>query len=116
MAPGPRRGSACEQAFYDGISGCWQPSGVSTTAEDIRTKIKDYKIPFDSHFPNQNETRNCWLNYLDFHHCEKAMTTSEGGDVSMCEWYQRVYKSLCPVSWVSAWDDGRAEGAFPGKI
>ncbi|KAI5214276.1 Ets Translocation Variant 2 [Manis pentadactyla] len=91
-------------------------SGVSTMAEDIKTKIKNYQTaPFDSRFPNQNQTRNCWQNYLDFHRCEKAMT-AKGGDVSMCEWYRRVYKSLCPLSWVSAWDDRRAEGTFPGKI
>ncbi|KAL6034578.1 hypothetical protein STEG23_012706 [Scotinomys teguina] len=52
-------------------------------AEDIKTKIKNYKTaPFDSHFPNQNQTRNCWQNYLDFHRCEKAMN-AKGGDVSM---------------------------------
>lgn len=68
-------------------------------AEDIKTKIKNYKTaPFDSRFPNQNQTKNCWQNYLDFHRCEKAMT-AKGGDVSVCEWYRRVYKSLCPVSW-----------------
>lgn len=77
-------------------------------AEDIKTKIKNYKTaPFDSRFPNQNQTKNCWQNYLDFHRCEKAMT-AKGGDVSVCEWYRRVYKSLCPVSWVCAsrWDPG----------
>ncbi|XP_016076473.1 PREDICTED: cytochrome c oxidase subunit 6B1 [Miniopterus natalensis] len=85
-------------------------------AEDIKTKIKNYRTaPFDSRFPNQNQTRNCWQNYLDFHRCEKAMT-AKGGDVSVCEWYRRVYKSLCPISWVSTWDDRRAEGTFPGKI
>lgn len=90
--------------------------GVSTMAEDIKSKIKNYQTaPFDSRFPNQNQTRNCWQNYLDFHRCEKAMT-AKGGDVSVCEWYRRVYKSLCPLSWVSAWDDRRAEGTFPGKI
>ncbi|CAD7681732.1 unnamed protein product [Nyctereutes procyonoides] len=68
-----------------------------------------------SHPGVQNQTRNCWQNYLDFHRCEKAMT-AKGGDVSVCEWYRRVYKSLCPISWVSAWDDRRAEGTFPGKI
>uniref|UniRef100_A0A8D2CDK2 Cytochrome c oxidase subunit 6B1 n=1 Tax=Sus scrofa TaxID=9823 RepID=A0A8D2CDK2_PIG len=68
-------------------------------AEDIQTKIKNYQTaPFDSRFPNQNQTRNCWQNYLDFHRCEKAMT-AKGGDVSVCEWYRRVYKSLCPISW-----------------
>ena len=34
-------------------------------AEDIQTKIKNYQTaPFDSRFPNQNQTGNCWQNYL----------------------------------------------------
>ncbi|XP_019652835.1 cytochrome c oxidase subunit 6B1-like [Ailuropoda melanoleuca] len=70
-------------------------------AEEIKTKIKNYwTAPSESHFPNQNQTRNCWQNHVDFHHCEKIMN-DKGGGVSMCEWYQCVYKSLCPLSWVS---------------
>ncbi|XP_072472473.1 cytochrome c oxidase subunit 6B1 isoform X1 [Notamacropus eugenii] len=91
-------------------------SSGATMSEDIKTKIRNYRTaPFDSRFPNQNQTRNCWQNYLDFHRCEKAMN-EKGGDVSVCQWYKRVYKSLCPVSWVSTWDDRRAEDTFPGKI
>nr|KAF6452879.1 hypothetical protein HJG59_008199 [Molossus molossus] len=64
--------------------------GVSNMAEDIKTRIKNYcTAPFDSCFPNQNQTRNCWQNYLDFHRCEKAMT-AKGGDVSVRKWYRRV--------------------------
>ncbi|XP_036922910.1 cytochrome c oxidase subunit 6B1-like [Sturnira hondurensis] len=71
-------------------------------AEDIKTKIKNCKtLPFDSHFTNQNLTRNHWQNYLDFYHCEKAMA-AKGGDISMCEWYRRVCKFICPISWVLA--------------
>uniref|UniRef100_A0A8C6CLV4 Cytochrome c oxidase subunit 6B1 n=1 Tax=Moschus moschiferus TaxID=68415 RepID=A0A8C6CLV4_MOSMO len=85
-------------------------------AEDIKTKIKSYQTaPFDSRFPSRNQTRNCRQNHLDFHRWEKAMT-AKGGDVSVCEWYQRVYKSLCPISRVSTWDNHWAEGTFPGKI
>lgn len=85
-------------------------------AEDINTKIKNYKTaPFDSCFPNQNQTRSCWQNYLDFLRYEKA-TNAKWGNVSVCQWYPRVYESLCPIFWVSAWDDHLAEGTFPGKI
>uniref|UniRef100_A0A8C1ZQM8 Cytochrome c oxidase subunit VIb polypeptide 1 n=1 Tax=Cyprinus carpio TaxID=7962 RepID=A0A8C1ZQM8_CYPCA len=35
----------------------------------------------------------------DFHRCNKALS-SKGQDASPCEWYQRVYQSLCPMSWV----------------
>ncbi|XP_017695526.1 PREDICTED: uncharacterized protein LOC108510357, partial [Lepidothrix coronata] len=34
-------------------------------AEDIKAKLERYKTaPFDSRFPNQNQTKNCWQNYL----------------------------------------------------
>ncbi|KAL8220150.1 UNVERIFIED_CONTAM: Cytochrome c oxidase subunit 6B1 [Gekko kuhli] len=85
-------------------------------AESIREKLENYKTaPFDSRFPNQNQTRNCWQNYLDYHRCEKAMA-AKGGDPYVCQWYKRVYKSLCPISWVTAWDERIEEGTFQGKI
>lgn len=34
-------------------------------AEDIKAKLDQYRTaPFDARFPNQNQTRNCWSNYL----------------------------------------------------
>ncbi|XP_014443706.1 cytochrome c oxidase subunit 6B1-like [Tupaia chinensis] len=85
-------------------------------AEEFKTQIKSYKTaPFYSHFPNQNQTRNCWQNYLNFHRWKKAII-AKGGDVSVCKWNWRVYKSLCPISWISTWNDCRAEGAFPENI
>ncbi|KAJ8245823.1 hypothetical protein GJAV_G00260680 [Gymnothorax javanicus] len=87
-----------------------------TMAEDIQAKLEKYRTaPFDSRFPNQNQTRNCWQNYIDYHRCQKALT-NKGVDVAPCDWYKRVYKSLCPVSWITKWDDQRDEGTFPGKI
>lgn len=35
----------------------------------------------------------------DFHRCNKALS-DKGQDVTPCGWYQRVYKTLCPMSWV----------------
>ncbi|RVE59655.1 hypothetical protein OJAV_G00190790 [Oryzias javanicus] len=85
-------------------------------AEDIQNKLQNYRTaPFDARFPNQNQTRNCWSNYVDFYRCQKALE-AKGVDTAPCEWYKRVYKSLCPMSWVQKWDDQRDEGTFPGKI
>ncbi|PIO11024.1 hypothetical protein AB205_0013940, partial [Aquarana catesbeiana] len=34
-------------------------------ADNIRTKIENYKTaPFDARFPNQNQTKHCFQNYL----------------------------------------------------
>ncbi|XP_067878151.1 cytochrome c oxidase subunit 6B1-like [Heterodontus francisci] len=85
-------------------------------ATTIHERIKTYKTaPFDARFPNTNQTRNCFQNYLDYHRCQKALSAS-GKDVSLCEWYHKVYKSLCPMSWINKWDDQRDSGTFPGKI
>ncbi|XP_054851302.1 cytochrome c oxidase subunit 6B1 [Eublepharis macularius] len=71
--------------------------------------------PFDPRFPNANQTRNCYQNYLDYHRCTKALA-AKGKDTKLCDWYRKVYKSLCPISWVKNWDEQREEGTFPGKI
>ncbi|XP_067911782.1 cytochrome c oxidase subunit 6B1 [Heterodontus francisci] len=85
-------------------------------AEDIQAKLKNYKTaPFDARFPNQNQTRNCFQNYLDFQRCTKVLT-AKGADTTPCEWFRRVYKSLCPISWINKWNDQLEEGTFPGKI
>ncbi|XP_061530449.1 cytochrome c oxidase subunit 6B1 [Phyllopteryx taeniolatus] len=85
-------------------------------SETIEEKIKNYRTaPFDARFPNTNQTRNCFQNYLDFHRCNKALSAKDQ-DVAPCNWYQRVYKSLCPMSWVAKWDEQIENGSFPGKI
>uniref|UniRef100_V9LH08 Cytochrome c oxidase subunit n=1 Tax=Callorhinchus milii TaxID=7868 RepID=V9LH08_CALMI len=82
----------------------------------LEEKIRTYKTaPFDSRFPNTNQTRNCFQNYLDFHRCGKSLS-AQGRDTAPCEWFHRVYKSICPISWVAKWDDQREAGTFPGKI
>ncbi|KAK1329697.1 hypothetical protein QTO34_009879 [Cnephaeus nilssonii] len=70
--------------------------------------------PFDPRFPNQNQTRNCYQNFLDFHRCVQKMNR-RGKSTQPCEYYFHVFHSLCPSSWVSGrggwWDrrGGRAQ-------
>ena len=51
---------------------------------------------FDARFPNTNQSKNCWQNYVDFHRCEKIK--GEGAEV--CKQFLRTYRSLCPEQWV----------------
>ncbi|KAK2830816.1 hypothetical protein Q5P01_018747 [Channa striata] len=56
--------SICEkrQASLPGISVSKQP----TMSDLMEEKIKNYRTaPFDARFPNTNQTRNCFQNYLD---------------------------------------------------
>ena len=52
--------------------------------------------PFDARFPNQNQTKNCWQNFMDHQRCIK----NKGEDYEPCEHFKKNFKSICPVAWV----------------
>ncbi|KAJ3262801.1 Cytochrome c oxidase subunit 6B [Chytriomyces hyalinus] len=64
---------------------------------------------FDARFPNQNQTKNCWQNYVDYFKC----VANKGEDYAPCTQFKKVYTSLCPIKWVETWDEQRDEGKFP---
>lgn len=63
-------------------------------------------VPYDPRFPNQNQTRNCQQNYVDYYRCLKKK------DESYCAWYKNAYEHLCPNDWIEKWDEQRANGNF----
>jgi len=71
-------------------------------------KIAAKFVPYDPRFPNQNQTRNCQINYLDYHRCLKK----KNGDEEYCAWYKNAYEHLCPVEWYEKWDEQREKGTF----
>ncbi|KAI9665725.1 MAG: Cytochrome c oxidase subunit 6B [Bathelium mastoideum] len=58
---------------------------------------------FDARFPNQNQTKHCWQNYVDYHKCIIA----KGEEFRPCRQFLLAYRSLCPSAWVERWDDQR---------
>ncbi|KAK2141702.1 hypothetical protein NP493_776g01048 [Ridgeia piscesae] len=67
---------------------------------------------FDVRFPNANQTKNCWQNYVDYHRCHKI----KGESYEPCEYFKRVYRSMCPNEWIGKWDEQIESGTFAGKI
>lgn len=45
------------------------------------------KAGFDARFPNQNQTKHCWQNYVDYHKCILA----KGEDFAPC---RQVHRNL----------------------
>lgn len=85
------------------------------TVEQLREDPENVKLstaPFDPRFPNTNQTKNCWQNYVDYHLCLAA----KGEDYEPCGYFKRVYKIICPQNWVSRWDDLRSEGRFAADL
>ncbi|KAH6891114.1 cytochrome c oxidase, subunit VIb [Thelonectria olida] len=66
----------------------------------------------DARFPNQNQTKHCWQNYVDYHKCINA----KGEDFAPCRQFWLSYRSLCPSGWYQRWDEQREAGSFPVKL
>eukprot|EP01115_Flamella_aegyptia_P012027 TRINITY_DN587_c0_g1_i1.p1 TRINITY_DN587_c0_g1~~TRINITY_DN587_c0_g1_i1.p1 ORF type:complete len:219 (-),score=42.30 TRINITY_DN587_c0_g1_i1:53-658(-) len=66
--------------------------------------------PYDPRFPNQNQTKHCWYNYVQYHLCAYEY----GHRAPQCFKFFNNYNSLCPTDWVEEWDDQREEKIFPG--
>ncbi|KAI8821392.1 cytochrome c oxidase, subunit VIb [Fimicolochytrium jonesii] len=81
-------------------------------SEEAETKIELKTAGFDARFPNTNQTKNCWQNYVDYFKC----TAAKGEDYQPCHQFRRAYRSLCPEKWVEKWDEQREEGVFPGLL
>jgi len=81
---------------------------MASFASDALTQT----IPFDPRFPNQNQTRNCWQNYVDFHRCQKI----KGEEYEPCEFFKKNFTTVCPNAWVEKWNDQREKNAFPANI
>ena len=113
-------------------------------AELVENPLKQ-TIPFDPRFPNQNQTRNCWQNYVDFHRCQKLKVMSggfifyffkfilfwrqpkslegveinvvvQGEEYEPCQFFYKNFRTVCPNAWIERWDEQREKGSFPANL
>ncbi|KAM0719715.1 hypothetical protein Q7P37_003848 [Cladosporium fusiforme] len=78
-------------------------------------ELTSARLGFDARFPNQNQTKHCWQNYVDYHKCINA----KGEDFKPCRQptqFYLAYRSLCPSGWAQRWDDQREAGTFPARL
>ncbi|KAH8929279.1 putative COX12-cytochrome-c oxidase, subunit VIB [Atractiella rhizophila] len=67
---------------------------------------------FDARFPNTNQTKHCWQNYVDYYRCINA----KGEEFKPCKQFFRAFHSLCPNGWIAKWDEQREAGRFPANL
>jgi cytochrome c oxidase subunit 6b len=70
--------------------------------------------PYDPRHPNTNQTRHCFQNYVNYHHCKRFLLASKTDSLSKeeevqieekCFPFKRLYKILCPNAWHEQWDE-----------
>ncbi|PYI24718.1 cytochrome c oxidase polypeptide vib [Aspergillus violaceofuscus CBS 115571] len=67
---------------------------------------------YDARFPQQNQTKHCWQNYVDYYKCVNA----KGEDFRPCRQFYHAFRSLCPKAWTDRWDTQREAGNFPARL
>ena len=72
-----------------------------TMSDDANDEVKLETAPFDARFPYTNQTKNCWQNFVDFHRCVNKL----GDEHATCQYFKRVFTSLCPATWVGFGED-----------
>jgi cytochrome c oxidase subunit 6b len=55
-------------------------ANMSDDEERVTMPFKFVTAGFDARFPNQNQTKHCWQNYVDYHKCINA----KGEDFKPC--------------------------------
>ncbi|KAL1931053.1 hypothetical protein VTP01DRAFT_10190 [Rhizomucor pusillus] len=76
------------------------------------TNVKLTTAGFDARFPNTNQTKHCWQNYVDYYKCVNA----RGEEFEPCKQFYRAFHSLCPNGWIEKWDAQREEGTNPSNF
>lgn len=109
-----------DDSYYSTYSQCFSSKTFNQTfkmsdSDDDPLVTKPFKFVtagFDARFPNQNQTKHCWQNYVDYHKCILA----KGEDFAPCRQFFLAYRSLCPSAWCARWDDQRGKGTFPVNL
>ncbi|KAF5395480.1 Cytochrome c oxidase polypeptide VIb [Paragonimus heterotremus] len=65
--------------------------------------------PYDSRFPNVNQTPNCRQNFIDYFRCKRLY----GDEYPPCNYFHRMYTLLCPKIWIEEWEAQVADGTYP---
>ncbi|XP_031339294.1 cytochrome c oxidase subunit 6B [Photinus pyralis] len=71
-----------------------------------------WTAPIDARFPNANITGYCFRMFYDYQRCIGLFSV----DHEPCEYFKKVYTSLCPHAWVKRWNDQIEDHTFPRDL
>lgn len=87
------------------------PSGISKCLNEYFQKNFIWTPKYDPRFPNQNQTKRCFVNFVDYQKCLKVKENE-----TECDYFKQAAKVLCPQQWVEKYNEQLEQGAFPVKI
>jgi len=88
-------------------------------------------VAYDKRFPNTNQTKNCWINYVNYYKLQPQVQAEQeaydnalesGQPIDLSKFpnvvklvsYKNIFKRMCSSSMLEQWDEQRENGVFPG--
>lgn len=90
----------------------WQqvfPAGVSECLREYFRSRASWSPRFDPRFPNSNQAKNCFVNFVDYQRCIKL----KGADYKECDYFKHASDALCPQQWLEKYQEQLENGSFP---
>ena len=88
------------------------PAGVSECLREYFKSKALWAPKFDPRFPNQNQAKNCFVNYVDYQRCLKL----RGEEHNDCDYFKNVAKALCPEQWYEKFEEQVQNDSFTVDI
>jgi cytochrome c oxidase subunit 6b len=88
------------------------PGGISKCLKEYFDSRSLWAPMYDPRFPNQNQAKRCFVNYVDYKRCQKI----KGEDHRDCDYFKKVSGNVCPAAWIEKWEEQLETGSFPVDI
>ena len=88
------------------------PPGISLCLKGYFESKSLWAPQFDPRFPNTNQAKRCFINFVDYQRCLKI----KGENNRDCEYFKHTTHSVCPVGWIEKWNEQLESGSFPVDI
>lgn len=103
------------------IKDAFENSPDDQTTARLHARLNTIKMrttPPDARFPNVNQTRACWQNYIDYWKCVRLTSPSrsfddEEGAAAWCKGFWRAAQITCFSSTIERWEQARQDGISP---
>ena len=88
------------------------PLGITECLNEYFRKRASWSPKFDPRFPNPNQAKNCYVNFIDYQRCIRL----KGEDNKVCDYFKQVSNALCPSAWLEHFNEEIEADAYPAKI
>lgn len=68
--------------------------------KNVPASLAPSPVPYNPYFPNCNQSKNCWVNYVAWRQCLSAFDSTPSSPAPDCVTFWQRFRPLCNNEWV----------------